>query len=137
MRINNVCFWRVQALGGNAWGKAWNLFLFDVTTQDISKEWAWSTKILSFHAKLVARDEACTEPSPDIAALFERIFAAATFYEENKTILHDFVKDGANIPNALDITVSSSFCVNFGHIGLMRVDDIERYPTTAIRDEVL
>ena len=33
-------------------------------------------------------------------------------------------------------TISSSFCVNFGHIGLMRVDDIERYPTTAIRDEM-
>ena len=34
-------------------------------------------------------------------------------------------------------TILSSFCVNFGHIGVMRVDDIERYPTTAIRDEVL
>ena len=101
MRINNVCFWRVQALGGNAWRNAWNLFFFHVTTQDISKEWAWSTKILSFHAKLGARDEACIEPSPDIAALFERIFAAATFCEENKTFLQDFVNDGANTPNTL------------------------------------
>ena len=35
------------------------------------------------------------------------------------------------------LTILSSFCVNFGHIGVMRVDDIERYPTTAIRDEML
>ncbi len=34
---------------------------------------------------------------------FERIFAAATFCEENKTFLQDFMKDGANTPNALDI----------------------------------
>ena len=88
-------------------------------------------------ARGAARAEAC----PDIAAIFERVFEVAAFSEEIKYFLkyylQDCVCDGANVSSARDIYISSSFCVNFGLIGVTCVDDIERYPTTAIRDEVL